>query len=233
MRYTRYNYEKKNNKIKNVILTFAILLLLALGVGTVMSKILFKEGGGNSLLPNLKSSEKTAEDTSKNNDSVNYAIFQGGYYSKKEGAEETNNKFKDKYNSFVAQDGDKFRVIITVVKDEEAEKIAEVLKKDSISFIKNSANIKKDDLCNDEIAESIEALMQFNKKLNEPQVKSIETAKLKKWSSELKKPEKDSKNLGILEEINKYIQAMPEEFKKENQKELTIFIYNIVAKFKI
>lgn len=48
-----------------------------------MSKLLFKDGGNSSLLPNLKSSEETAENTSKNSDSVNYAIFQGGYYSKK------------------------------------------------------------------------------------------------------------------------------------------------------
>lgn len=232
MRYTRYNYEKKNNKFKNLIFAFALLLLIALGVGTVMSKLLFKDGGNSSLIPNLKSSEETLKDTTKNNGSVNYAIFQGGYFSKKEGAEETNNKFKDKYNSFIAQDGDKFRVIITVVKDEESEKVSEALKKDSMNFVKNTATIMKDDLCNDEIAESIEALMQFTQKLNEPQVKSIKTSELKKWSSELKKPEKDSKNLGTLEEINKYIQAMPEDFKKENQKELTIFIYNIVAKFK-
>ncbi len=229
MRYTRYNYEKKNNKFKNLIFAFAMLLLLALGVGTGMSKLLFKDGGNRSLIPNLKNAEDTSKDTAKSNESVSYAIFQGGYYSKKEGAEETNNKF----DSFVVQDGDKFRVIITVVKDEEAEKISEDLKKDSISFIKNNANIKKDDLCNDEIAESVEALMQFTKKFNEPQVKSIKTAELKKWSSDLKKPEKDASNIGTLEEINKYIQAMPEEFKKENQKELTIFIYNIVAKFKI
>lgn len=233
MRYTRYNYEKKNNKIKNVILAFAILLLLALGVGTVMSKVLFKDGGNISLIPNIKKPEDTLNNNTSNSGGENYVVFQGGYFSKKESAEETNNKFKDKYNSFVIQDGDKFRVIITVVKGEEAEKVSEVLKKDSMTFIKTNVSIKKEDLCNDEIIESIEALMKCNVKLSEPQVKYIETTELKKWSSELKKPEAASKNLGVLEEINKYIQSMPEVFKRENQKELIIFIYNIVAKFKV
>ncbi|WP_040210704.1 hypothetical protein [Clostridium polynesiense] len=235
MGYTRYNYVKKNSNIKKVIIVFLILVLLALGVGTILSKIIFKDIDGGSLIPNplKKDNAPINQKDGNKKEAEEYIIFQGGYYSKKENAEEANNKFKEKYSSFVSQDGDKYRVIITLVKPQEAEKIAEALTKDGLNFIKTPVYIKREDLMMEEIIESIEALMQINVKLGDSQVKGIKTAELKKWSSELEKPKEKSKNTALLEDINNYIKALPEEIKKENQKDLLSYIYSLVVKFKV
>ncbi len=229
MRYTRYNYKKKNNNSYKVLTIFILLLLIALAVGRGLSGYFLKGIGlsDDNKKGNPEISQGETLDASKS-----FVIFQAGLYSKQENAEAMNNSLKDKYNSFIISDGDKFRVIVDIERGINAERLENELKTQGIAYAKSNILINKDELSKEEIAESLDALMQYYEKLKEGQVLGVKTEDLKKWSSELKKPDDSEANIKELQEINNYIQALPEELNKDAVPGLVNFIYGILVKFK-
>lgn len=80
MRYTRYDLKKKQGGNKYFIIVLSIILVVALSVGTAMSKLLLKNNG---YLNGTSSNETNS--TSSNNIAKNYeyVFLQGGFFSKR------------------------------------------------------------------------------------------------------------------------------------------------------
>ena len=118
MRYTRYNYKKKNNNMLKLLIILIVFLIISFTASKGLSGVLKNELGGNKTDGTKDVSGNNSQEVSSG---VSFWIIQGGYYSKKENAEAVNNQLRSKYNSFIVEDGDKFRVIIDIVRKEQGE----------------------------------------------------------------------------------------------------------------
>ena len=91
--------------------------------------------------------------------------------------------------------------------------------------------IKKDDLCNVEIAEIINANLEILNKLSEQDVKSIQTDELKKWCSSLKSEKmENSNNKLVLKELKEYVSKLPKEIEKDKAEENYVYMFKVLKK---
>ncbi|WP_426348940.1 hypothetical protein ACPWSR_14490 [Alloiococcus sp. CFN-8] len=230
MRYTRYNYKKKNNNLLKLLIIIMVFLVVAFVASKGLEGVLKRELTG-------KEKEETQEvdgkKSTESNSGLTFWIIQGGFYSKKENAEAVNNQLRSKYNSFIVEDGDKFRVIIDIIRKDQGDIFIKSLTEQGISFVKSEINIDYKDSASEQLGNSIDALMQHHERLKENDVASINTAELKKWSGEIKLPEGENPHKEDLAAINVFIQGLPEDLTKASQEDLSRFIYNMVVKYKI
>ncbi|MGM9974267.1 MAG: hypothetical protein ACI33K_09540 [Clostridiaceae bacterium] len=230
MRYTRYNYKKKNNNLLKFLFVLIVFLVISIAASKGLSGFLKKELADKEI---KGSQEVDGEKASEANSGITFLIFQGGYYSKKENAEAINNQLRGKYNSFIVQDGDKFRVIIDIIRKEQGDAFTKSLTEQGISFVKTEINIDYKDSSLEQLGNSVDALMQYYERLKESDVVGIKTGDIKKWSSEMKIPESGGSHGEEVASINTFIEGLPEELTKASLGDLSIFIYNTVVKFKI
>ena len=229
MRYTRYNYKKKNNNFWKLLVILIVFLVISVAASKGLSGLLKKGMTDNTKGEATDVNGGKAEEVSSG---ITLWIIQGGYYSKKENAEAVNNQLKGKYNSFIVQDGDKFRVIIDIIRKEQGDAFVKSLTEQGISFVKSEAVVDYKDNSLKQLGSSIDALMQHYEKLKESDVVAIKTEDIKKWSSEIKVPEGESLGKEELASINKFILELPEELTKDSMGNIATFIYNISVKFK-
>lgn len=240
MKYTRYDMKRKKSNNMVFGATLLLTLIFALIIGTLVSKIVFKEspiGEGTVKSPvNTEQSEKAVDAAKNNNESkknVKYIAIQGGMFSKSEGVEQTKTKLSDFGNPFTIAEEKGTRVILGVYKEEEALNIMKTLSDKGVANSKVSfeVNLANKEACDELITGMINAELDVLLKLTDKQTKSYKTNDLKAWCEEnSKNVNEKSKNISILNEVKAHINSLPAELGKDKANECYAFIYNTLKK---
>lgn len=98
---------------------------------------------------------------------------------------------------------------------------------------KFSYKIENDGLCNAEIGEIINANITILNRLCENNVKAVQTKDLKAWCKALKQVDKKSKEYDTLENLKKYINAMPDEISKDKANINYQFLFTTLKKYNV
>lgn len=241
MKYTRYDLKKKNgNK------TFIIMVLLIFTLAFILGTVIFRLLTGNALnfskeISNINNenqvnssskgtSNSITKDTNTNSKVVKYIAVQGGIYKNKEYAENEKTLLSQYGTPFTIAEDDKNRVFLGLYTESTGEEIAKSLLDQKVDNSKMLFTVNKKDLCDSEIIEIVNANLQILNKLSEKGVKAIQTEELKKWCMSLKKVDKNSKNIAVLNDIKEHVNKMPKELSKDKAEENYVYIYNILKK---
>lgn len=234
MKYTRYDLKKKNDT-KTFAFVIFLILVFAFILGTFISKVLIRNPGSAGTASNNSKTVVENKSASKDNLLVNnkdtkFIAIQGGIYRDKNNIAESKSVLAQQGTPFGIVEGDKTRVFLGIYPEEQGEKIIKILTDQKIDNSKMVFNISRNNMCDVEIAEIINANLQILNKLSEKNVKSIQTDELKKWCAALKKVDKDSKNQTILNELKDHVNKLPKEISKDKSEENYIYIFNILKK---
>lgn len=230
MKYTRYDYKKKKKENLAPIIFIVAILLVSLLLGTALSNMFIKNKGDKS--SNKANSINVSKPSEEKGNLKLYAI-QCGYFGKVENAEEIKNKMVSAgYEAFAIKDNDKVRVIAGIFGDKDSEVLSKELKDKGFDNTRIGFEISREDVTDYEIGEIIEANLKILTKFKEKDVKSIQTAELKKWMASIKEGDKKGKHDALLQEVKKYTEDLPEEIKKENLKDSYTAIYGFLVRLK-
>ena len=224
MKYTRYDYRKKNQK-------FPIWLLLIGALGIVLGVSIF-----NLFLIGIKipvASIETKGSTIETVEEVkmyNINLIQCGLYSKKENADATINAIGQDCNPFIVEEDGKYKVIAGIYQDSSVLEKAQSLNNSSISNFVIKCTLPVDTNENMIKKEILEGYFEVIKKANDKEIKSINLADFKTWAKEISKNNKESDK--EIDELLKRIDSLPEEYTNENVKSDYEFLYQIIIKYK-
>lgn len=223
MRYTRYDIKRKKRNNGVFILILALIIISAILIGTAMSKILFKY-------------ENSSYNTTANSNSstvYKYTFFQCGLFSKKENADAIVKSIGNVTKVFEISDNGKIKVITGVYKNNSSSynAIVKAFKSNSINYKKIDYTFKSDK-CNDEISAIINANLQVLDKASQSGVENVQTASLKKWTTNLENIDGTYKNSKILSNLKSYIAKMPTSYNSNNIDSNTTFLFNELKNMK-
>ncbi len=236
MKYTRYDL-KRDKSFKPFVIFTCIILAAAFILGTVIFKVIFKTSVNLSdNATNTISQNKIKNTSNKGNSAVDgkytkFIAVQGGVYKDKNNASEEKSLLTKYGLPFSIQDSDKTRVFLGIFQEDAGEKMMKSLTDQKVDNSKIIFTIKKDDLCNVEIAEIINANLEILNKLSEQDVKSIQTDELKKWCSSLKSEKmENSNNKLVLKELKEYVSKLPKEIEKDKAEENYVYMFKVLKK---
>ncbi|MDF2884344.1 MAG: rane protein [Clostridiaceae bacterium] len=233
MKYTRFDLKKKKSNSGYFIWCVLGILLAAFILGTIIWKVISKGTWPKAIL-NLKPNNIQSTDQQQlNKKNVKYIAVQGGMYANKDNAEIEKKLLSNYGTPFEIVDGNNTRVFIGIYDETGAESIIKALNTNNVPNSKMIFQLNTKDVCDAEINEIINANLQVVNKLSDKNVKGIQTEELKKWCSQLKAVDKNSKNIGALNEIKEYINSMPKEIQKDKVEENYMKIYTILKKVNI
>lgn len=239
MKYTRYDIKRKRNN--NFIFTITLIstLVFALLIGTLISKIIFRDSNFNLDKEVVKNTESSSSESSAVDEKevtktgIKYIAIQGGLFSKSEYLEEAKKRLSDYGIPFTIPEEKGTRVIVGIYSEEQAQNVIKTLNDNGIdnSKINFQVNFIKDDACDEIIKELLNAEIDILTKVSDKNTKSYKVSDLKAWCEEnAKKAEGSSKNYDILNEIKTHINGMPDELGKDKVAEYYVFIYNTLKK---
>ncbi|ADK13788.1 MULTISPECIES: hypothetical protein [Clostridium] len=238
MKYTRYDL-KREKSTKSFVFFTCIILAAAFILGTFIFKVVFRTSGNlNDNTASTVSQNKVQNTSDKSSSAVDgksteFIAVQGGVYKDKNNAAEEKSLLAKYGFPFCIQDSDKTRVFLGVFQEDVGEKMMKSLTDQKIDNSKMAFTIKRDDLCNVEIAEIINANLEILNKLSEQDVKSIQTDELKKWCSSLKSEKTENgNNKLVLKDLTEYVNKLPKEITKDKAEENYMYIFNILKKVK-
>ena len=122
MKYTKYQYKKKNSGIK-FLTSLVMTTLAAVVIGLLAAWVLLKA------IPNIDTSRQTntipqVEENDNNSNTAevqdieNFVFIQCGYFSNEENAKQVLNTIDSDFNSFIVQDAEgKYRVLAGITKE--------------------------------------------------------------------------------------------------------------------
>ncbi|WP_160687262.1 SPOR domain-containing protein [Clostridium sp. C2-6-12] len=219
MRYTRYEY-KKFSKLR-FLFTVSIITLISIGGGLYMSNFAFQE-------KQIEDSLKPSSKADNANQDEKFMALQCGYYAKEENAKELLNSISKYCEPFIVEDEGKYRVLAGIYKEEDGIKKIQEFKANNIDIAKVSLNIQGDKLETQKITEIIDGLLTISNKLEEKEVKSINTSEFKTWADTV------INDGGVkskkLEDINNYVKALPEEIDKSGNNKNFEELYKLIKK---
>lgn len=222
MRYTRYDYKKKNNFSFIV----PILVVIALGcfIGIILFKVAFKNVNG--VINNTNGSTVTAN-TYEDKKNYKFIVIQCGVFQNMDNAKQALSTIPSGFNSFVVQENGVYKVMAGIyAKGEESSKIDELNRASVINYsIKCDVSDGKDSRLESEI---IKGYIKIITKLSDNQVKSINTGEFKKWINQVSNGSNNQNVKNLVEKAN----ALPEQCSIDNVNDLMIFVYNILVKYK-
>lgn len=230
MKYTRYELKRKERTSNCFLLYVACVLIGSLIIGTVISKFFFN---------NIKNTINSADENYNQNnvqagEKANYTFIQCGVFSKKENAEELMTELNKIGSPFEIEDGSRIRVFFGIYgsKDQEEKAAAKQLQDNKTEQVSINISINKNNNCDEQISDIVNADLEVFNKLTDSSVKAIGTADLKKWVNKLKNTEENYKSSEILKELKSYIKNLPDQVTKDNIKNNQIFIYKQLLKYK-
>ena len=238
MRYTRYNYKapkKKNNFTIVLILT----IVAAIALGTALSKLIPKDNSANTgvqdkaVINNQTEPTKEAGDASKTvsqQDNKEYVAIQCGVYSKKENALTLKNNLAKFGTPFIIEEDNLNRVMLGIYPKESIDKIVSELQKENIEFVKINFQLIGKDATSAQINAMISADIEILNKLSEKDTQAIQTVEFKKWLNALEGSEESSESFATMTEIKTYLNALPEELKRDKSGDEYIYIYKFIKK---
>ncbi|NFE95746.1 SPOR domain-containing protein [Clostridium botulinum] len=212
MKYTRYEY-KKQGKMKPIFIILTIALL-SIVIGMYFGKFIFK---GNLDISSFNQQQIVVSDQE-------FIALQFGYYSNKDNAETAMKTIPSKYNSYIVEEDDHYRVVIGLYSKEDGEKELETLISQGINAVKINFSISKENLEQNKIAEIINAFLKINNTLEDENVKSVKTSDYKIWCSNIVNNDNLDEN-NSLKEVNDYINNLPDEVNKNNVNEYLKYFY--------
>lgn len=232
MKYTRYDL-KKDKSTKTFMILIFIVLFSAFILGTFIFQVIIKSPGDlnyTSTSKNKTESESGSSSILKNED-VKFAAVQGGIYKDKNNAAQEKEVLSKYGLPFYITESDKTRVFLGIFTEDNADKIMKSLGSQNVETSKMVFTIKQDGTCNTEIIQIVDANLKVLNKLSAEDVKSIQTAELKKWCSSLAEGETgDYKNKSVLKQLKEYINKLPVEITKDNSEGNYIYIFNLLKK---
>lgn len=234
MKYTKYQYKKKNNGIK-FLTSLVMTTLAAVVIGLLSAWILLK------VIPDIDTSRQVnnipqgQEDsnnsgTSEVQDIENFTLIQCGYFTKEENAKQVLNTIDSDFNSFIVQDAEgKYRVIAGITMEADSATLMEKLKEKGIENIKVNLGLNKNDEIENQVIAITEGYLEILNTAGEEEVKEVNTSDFKTWTSELDDII-EGNSIEILSEYKEHINALPETINKSNIVSELEYIYSILSR---
>ncbi len=241
MKYTRYNYKPPRKK-NNFMFVFILIIIAAITLGTIFSKLLPKYNDSNAVADDKSSKigleksniiDKTATDASKvtsENIINNYVALQCGIFSNKANAIVLKNNLMKYGTPFIIEEDNSNRVIFGIYPMESIDSITKQLQEDKIEYVKIKFQVIASDITSSQINEMINADLKILNKLSEKNTSAVQTVELKKWLLSLVGADEKSASYKAMAEMKAYLTAMPAEIKREKTEEGYIYIYKFIKK---
>lgn len=247
MGYTRYNYKPRKKQGGNFFLGGVIIILLAIVIGLLLGKVLFPVGDeenkvivedkeynkeNDKINVNAEESKDTEASTGilKKDEKKEFTIIQCGVYSKIKNAEKALSEIPSSFNKLIIEEKGKFRVIAGIYPKEKADKISDELNKKKITNVKINCNYYINDKDEKITYEIITGFMKILNKLENTQVRSVNTTEFKKWMSELLKNSNNKIENQEIINLKKHIEKLPKELDRKGAKKSLEFIYKMLIK---
>lgn len=180
-----------------------------------------------------KKETNSTEDKDQNIESegkyIQFYCVQCGVFKNEENAKNVLNSVDKVGNPFIIKEGDLFKVVNGVFKEEYSNKLIEQLAKSGVEGAKIKFKLKKDGKNTEEISKIMDGLIKVLDKLNEKDVKEIKTDDIKKWTSSLKKEDENASNYKELKSIKAYVEKLPNKLKKSDLIENYKFLYKYLV----
>ncbi|AYD39877.1 hypothetical protein D4Z93_04835 [Clostridium fermenticellae] len=237
MKYTRYDLGQRGGG-KTFVLTVVLILVFAFLFATIIFKIFVSGGNYRSKAENTvsKQTDNKSGSGTKNNTAVEdnqkigkFVAVQGGIYKDKNNAEQEKNVLKKYGTPFSVTEQDKTRILLGIYNEETGKNVAESLNQQKVDNSKMTFSIYKDNTCDIQISEIVNAYIQVLNKASDKNVEAVETADLKKWSNSLQSV-RSGKNLDKLKQIKTYINKLPDRISKDNVESEYTYIYGFLSK---
>lgn len=241
MKYTRYNNKKKNKSFLNILFMGLIIIFAAFLIGTMMSRLLFKDkmpkDKGDSNGSNIVAEEKESSgEGKKEEENVQKGIklysIQCGFFKEKANAEQLKNKLNSKYPVFLYGENDGFRVVVGIYEEEKCNEVVKKLTEEGLSPVKVGFDFGNDNLYNAEIGEICDANRKIYNKLEDEGIKSIPATDIKEWVNGLKEAEGEGNNKELLKEFKEYTLKLPDEILKSDIEKYYTELFGMMKKFK-
>lgn len=234
MKYTKYQYKKKNSGIK-FLTSLVMTTLAAVVIGLLAAWVLLKA------IPNIDTSRQTntipqVEENDNNSNTAevqdieNFVLIQCGYFANEENAKQVLNTIDSDFNSFIVQDAEgKYRVLAGITKESDSPTLMSSLKEKGIDNTKVKLGLNKNDEVENQIIAITEGYLEILNTAGEEEVKEVNTSDFKNWTNELDNiTEGDS--IDILSEYKEHINALPETISKSNIVSEEEYIYSVLSK---
>ena len=234
MKYTKYQYKKKNSGIK-FLTSLVMTTLAAVVIGLLAAWVLLKA------IPNIDTSRQTNtipqveendnnSNTSEVQDIENFVFIQCGYFSNEENAKQVLNTIDSDFNCFIVQDAEgKYRVLAGITKEADSATLMNSLKEKGIDNTKVKLGLNKNDEVENQIIASTEGYLEILNTAGEEEVKEVNTSDFKNWTNELDNIT-EGNSIDILSEYKEHINALPETINKSNIVSEEEYIYSILSK---
>ena len=233
MKYTKYQYKKKNNGIK-FLTSLLMTTLSAISIGLLAAYLILKIMPNMDKLKevnNIKVEEKNNDESTSNIEDVeSFTVIQCGYFSKEENATQALSKVGDDFNSFIAKDNEgKFKVIGGITKEENSAEVMQNLKDKGIENVKVNIALNKNDDAENQISAITNGYLEILDTARKEEVKEVNTNDFKSWTSELEELT-DGNKVDVLKEYKEHIKALPETIDKTKITVELEYIYSILSK---
>ena len=234
MKYTKYQYKKKNSGIK-FLTSLVMTTLAAIVIGLLAAWVLLKA------IPNIDTSRQTntipqVEENNNNSNTAeaqdieNFVFVQCGYFSNEENAKQVLNTIDSDFNSFIVQDAEgKYRVLAGITKEADSATLMNSLKEKGIDNTKVKLGLNKNDEVESQIIAITEGYLEILNAAGEEEVKEVNTSDFKNWTNELDNIT-EGNSIDILSEYKEHINALPETINKSNIVSEEEYIYSILSK---
>ena len=234
MKYTKYQYKKKNSGIK-FLTSLVMTTLTAVVIGLLAAWVLLKA------IPNIDTSRQTntipqVEENNNNSNTAevqdieNFVFIQCGYFSNEENAKQVLNTIDSDFNSFIVQDAEgKYRVLAGITKEADSATLMNSLKEKGIDNTKVKLGLNKNDEVESQIIAITEGYLEILNAAGEEEVKEVNTSDFKNWTNELDNIT-EGNSIDILSEYKEHINALPETINKSNIVSEEEYIYSILSK---
>ncbi|WP_195428875.1 SPOR domain-containing protein [Clostridium sp. D46t1_190503_E9] len=233
MKYTKYNYKKKNEGAKfltSLVMTTLAAVVIGLIGAWVLLKIIPDINKGNVITQEpVVNVNNNAENNTQQVQEQKFAFIQCGYFSKEDNAKQVLAKIENEFNSFMIKDETgKFKVLAGIAKEEDSSEITEKLKEKSIENAKIGVSLNKNDEVQGQIGAITEGYLQIINTASEDEVKEINTSDFKSWTKELNEVN-EGDGVDVLKEYKAHIESLPETINKENIVSELGYIYSILV----
>lgn len=234
MKYTKYQYKKKNNGIK-LLTSLLMTTLSAISIGLLAAWLLLKVIPNIDGLKEVNSKPQIEENNNKGNTSSNeeverFSLIQCGYFSKEENAKQVLNRINSEFNSFIVKDAEgKYRVLAGITTEENSSTLMQNLKEKGIENIKVNLDLNKNDEVENQISAITEGYLEILDTVGKEEVKEVNTSDFKIWINSLEEIS-DKDKIEVLKEYKEHIKALPESINKNNIVSELEYIYSILSK---
>ena len=247
MRYTKYNYKKKNkNDVVKFITSIIVMGLFAIIIGVALAKIvsitLFENDNsyevssgenGDEVINTNAQQENTNKDNNINTTITSaFSTAQCGYFSSEENAKAALTKIDSKYIPFIIKEDNKFRLLTSIGDNSEANNIISELKENSIESIKVNFMLDSKNVVEQQIAAICDGYLKILDETMKSDVKSIDTTNFKEWVKTLDKIQ-EGEEIDILNELKEYVNNIPEKIEKDDVSTAMTYMYSILSNFRV